>query len=70
MFDRGLNQMADIKDFLGPVQYCGSYNTNVNSQNVMELMASGNQSGTEPKLITKILSTNFGKHLWMGYQNW
>ena len=28
------------------------------------------QSGTIPNLVAKILATNFGNHLCMGYQNW
>ena len=29
-----------------------------------------NQSGAKPKLVAKILATNFGNHLCMGFQNW
>ena len=28
------------------------------------------QSGTKPKMVTKILATKFGNHLCIGYQNW
>ena len=30
----------------------------------------GQQSGTKPKLVARILATNFGNHLCIGHQNW
>ena len=34
-----------------------------------QVLTSNQQSGTKHKLVTKILATDFGNHLCMGYQN-